>query len=100
VGSFPLLPVLKKKKAHKDADAGDLQMTSHPPGGASALLAATNKQIFQLGWFCECHRSHCINAQTPDGSMRHLRCTDVGYIMIGSCLMLGWGMIINNIGRR
>ncbi|KAJ9104503.1 hypothetical protein QFC21_001999 [Naganishia friedmannii] len=48
----------------------------HPPGGATALLAASNQQIFDLGWFY------------------------VGYVMTGSMIMLGWGLIINNIGRR
>lgn len=48
----------------------------HPPGGATALLAASNQQIFDLGWFY------------------------VGYVMTGSMIMLGWGLIVNNIGRR
>ncbi|GHJ84845.1 hypothetical protein NliqN6_1247 [Naganishia liquefaciens] len=48
----------------------------HPPGGATALLAASNQQIFDLGWFYP------------------------GYVLTGSAIMLGWGLIINNIGRR
>ncbi|KAF1957654.1 hypothetical protein CC80DRAFT_515770 [Byssothecium circinans] len=50
--------------------------TVHPPGGASAVLAATSPEITEMGWFF------------------------VGLVMLGSVLMLGVGLVVNNIQRR
>ena len=49
---------------------------SHPPGGATALLAVTLPQVANLSWFY------------------------VGDILASSCIMLGWALIVNNIGHR
>ncbi|GAA5937518.1 hypothetical protein JCM10213_007264 [Rhodosporidiobolus nylandii] len=49
---------------------------THPPGGATALLAVTIPQISKLGWW-----------YVPD-------------ILVSSLIMLGWALIINNIGGR
>ena len=53
-----------------------LTNTVHPPGGASAVLAATEPVITAMGWYF------------------------VGLVMWGTTLMLAVGLIINNIQRR
>jgi CBS-domain-containing membrane protein len=50
--------------------------TIHPPGGASAVLAATEPAITAMGWYF------------------------VGLVMWGTTLMLFVGLIINNIQRQ
>jgi hypothetical protein len=50
--------------------------TIHPPGGASAVLAATDPVITAMGW--------------------HF----VGLVMWGTTLMLAVGLVINNIQRQ
>ncbi|CZR50800.1 related to HPP family protein [Phialocephala subalpina] len=50
--------------------------TVHPPAGATALLAATSKDITELGWFL------------------------IPLILLGSSLMLAVACIINNIQRQ
>ncbi|KAJ9115042.1 hypothetical protein QFC22_005370 [Naganishia vaughanmartiniae] len=66
----------------------------HPPGGATALLAASNQQIFDLGWFC----SYFLQTALCDRLDTYwLRVPDVGYVMTGSMIMLGWGLIINKM---
>ena len=49
---------------------------THPPGGATAVLAVTIPQIYNLSWFY------------------------VGDIAASSCIMLAWALLINNIGDR
>ena len=49
--------------------------TVHPPGGATAILAATNTQIINMGWIY------------------------VPFIMLSSVVMLAVALIINNIQR-
>lgn len=48
----------------------------HPPGGATALAAATDPVIVALSW-------HYIPV-----------------VVVSSVVMLGWALVINNIGRR
>jgi CBS-domain-containing membrane protein len=48
----------------------------HPPGGATALAAATDPVIVALSW-------HYIPV-----------------VLISSAVMLGWALLINNLGRR
>lgn len=50
--------------------------TVHPPGGASAVLAATSPEITEMGWYF------------------------VGLVMWGTTLMLIVGLFINNIQRQ
>ncbi|KAF2679559.1 hypothetical protein K458DRAFT_346505 [Lentithecium fluviatile CBS 122367] len=50
--------------------------TVHPPGGASAVLAATSPEITEMGWYF------------------------VGIVMWGTTLMLIVGLVINNIQRQ
>jgi hypothetical protein len=50
--------------------------TVHPPGGASAVLAATSPEITDMGWYF------------------------VGLVMWGTTLMLISGLVINNIQRQ
>jgi hypothetical protein len=50
--------------------------TVHPPGGASAVLAATSPEIIEMGWYF------------------------VGIVMWGTTLMLLAGLVINNIQRQ
>lgn len=50
--------------------------TVHPPAGATALLAATSKDITELGWFL------------------------IPLILLGSSLMLAVACVINNIQRQ
>lgn len=50
--------------------------TVHPPGGASAVLAATAPEITEMGWYF------------------------VGIVMWGTTLMLVVGLVINNIQRQ
>lgn len=50
--------------------------TVHPPGGASAVLAATEPAITAMGWFF------------------------VGLVMWGTTLMLIVGLVVNNIQRQ
>lgn len=50
--------------------------TVHPPGGASAVLAATSPEITDMGWYF------------------------VGIVMWGTTLMLIIGLVINNIQRQ
>ncbi|GAA5870129.1 hypothetical protein JCM8547_006896 [Rhodosporidiobolus lusitaniae] len=49
---------------------------THPPGGATALLAVTIPQISKMGWW-----------YVPD-------------ILVSSLIMLAWALIINNLGGR
>lgn len=53
-----------------------LTNTVHPPGGASAVLAATEPTITAMGWYF------------------------VGLVMWGSALMVAVGLVINNIQRQ
>jgi hypothetical protein len=53
-----------------------LTNTVHPPGGASAVLAATDPVITAMGWYF------------------------VGLVMWGTTLMLAVGLVINNIQRQ
>ncbi|CAE7007710.1 hypothetical protein CFE70_001488 [Pyrenophora teres f. teres 0-1] len=53
-----------------------LTNTVHPPGGASAVLAATDPVITAMGWYF------------------------VGLVMWGTTLMLAVGLIVNNIQRQ
>jgi hypothetical protein len=48
----------------------------HPPGGATALAAATDPVIVALSW-------HYIPV-----------------VLVSSAVMLGWALVINNLGRR
>lgn len=50
--------------------------TVHPPGGASAVLAATSPEITDMGWYF------------------------VGLIMWGTTLMLFVSLVVNNIQRQ
>lgn len=50
--------------------------TIHPPGGASAVLAATEPAITAMGWYF------------------------VGLVMWGTVLMLGVGLLVNNVMRQ
>jgi hypothetical protein len=50
--------------------------TVHPPGGASAVLAATSPEVTQMGWYF------------------------VGLVLWGSTLMLFVGLAVNNVQRR
>ncbi|GAA5886760.1 hypothetical protein JCM5296_006394 [Sporobolomyces johnsonii] len=49
---------------------------THPPGGATALLAVTIPQVSQLSWFY------------------------VVDILVSSLIMLGWALVVNNLGGR
>lgn len=53
-----------------------LTNTVHPPGGATAVLAVVTPQIAALGWYF------------------------VGLILLGSVLMLGVALVLNNIMRQ
>ena len=53
-----------------------LTNTVHPPGGASAALAATYPQITTMGWYF------------------------VGLVVLGTVLMLLVGLVINNLQRQ
>lgn len=53
-----------------------LTNTVHPPGGASAVLAATEPAITAMGWYF------------------------VGLVMLGTTLMLTVALVINNIQRQ
>ena len=53
-----------------------LTNTVHPPGGASAVLAATDPIITAMGWYF------------------------IGLVMWGTTLMLAVGLVINNIQRQ
>ena len=50
--------------------------TVHPPGGASAVLAATEPAITAMGWYF------------------------VGLVVWGTTLMLAVGLVVNNIQRQ
>lgn len=50
--------------------------TVHPPGGASAVLAATEPLITAMGWYF------------------------VGLVMLGTSLMVLVGLVVNNIQRQ
>lgn len=50
--------------------------TLHPPGGATALIAATSKPSAEMSW------------------------KFIPAILVCSLVMLGWACIINNLGRR
>lgn len=53
-----------------------LTNTTYPPGGATAVLAATNAQVMGLGWMF------------------------VPFVMLASVVMLGIGLVVNNIQRQ
>lgn len=50
--------------------------TVHPPGGASAVLAATSPDISAMGWYF------------------------VGLVMLGTSLMLAVALVVNNLQRQ
>ncbi|WWC65409.1 uncharacterized protein I303_108027 [Kwoniella dejecticola CBS 10117] len=50
--------------------------TVHPPAGATALSAAVDPQIVSMGW------------------------TYIPVVLSSSTLLLGWALVINNLGRR
>lgn len=50
--------------------------TTHPPGGATAVLACTNTQIVNMGWMF------------------------IPFVMMGSVIMLAWALIVNNLQRQ
>jgi len=50
--------------------------TIHPPGGATALLAATSREAAELSW------------------------DFIPFVLASTLVMFGWAMVINNIGRR
>ncbi|KAK1236355.1 hypothetical protein PQX77_000388 [Marasmius sp. AFHP31] len=56
--------------------AMQITVTTHPPAGATALLAATNKEIRDLGWYY------------------------LPIILLSSTLALAVALLINNIQRR
>ncbi|KPV77329.1 uncharacterized protein RHOBADRAFT_23864 [Rhodotorula graminis WP1] len=49
---------------------------THPPGGATALLAVTIPQVAKLGWWY------------------------VPLVLLSSLIMLAWALVINNLGGR
>ncbi|GAA6029678.1 hypothetical protein JCM8097_000998 [Rhodosporidiobolus ruineniae] len=49
---------------------------THPPGGATALLAVTIPQVSKMGWW-----------YVPD-------------ILVSSLIMLAWALVVNNLGGR
>lgn len=51
-------------------------LSRHPPGGATALLAVTLPNVYNLSWFY------------------------LGDITAASCIMLAWALLVNNIGNR
>jgi hypothetical protein len=53
-----------------------LTKSVHPPAGATALLAVTSNEIFDIGWFL------------------------IPLILLGSSLMLGVACVLNNIQRK
>ncbi|GAB7347758.1 hypothetical protein MBLNU459_g5307t1 [Dothideomycetes sp. NU459] len=53
-----------------------LTNTTHPPGGATAVLAATNTQIIAMGWIY------------------------VPFVMLGSVVMLTVALLVNNVQRQ
>lgn len=53
-----------------------LTNTVHPPGGATAILAATNSQIIAMGWIF------------------------IPFVILGSVLMLAIALLVNNIQRQ
>merc|ERR1712093_162555 len=56
--------------------AMQLLEVTHPPGGATALLAVTIPAVYRLSWFY------------------------VADIVASSCVMLAWALITNNLGNR
>lgn len=50
--------------------------TVHPPGGATAVLAATQSTVIAMGWWF------------------------VPVIMVGSCVMMAVALVVNNITRQ
>ncbi|KAF2086821.1 hypothetical protein K490DRAFT_42975 [Saccharata proteae CBS 121410] len=52
-----------------------LTSTIYPPGGATAVLAATDEQIVRMGWMF------------------------VPLVLLGSCVMLGVALCVNNVAR-
>lgn len=53
-----------------------LTNTIHPPGGATAIIAATTPAAMQLGWLF------------------------VPLILLGTAVMIGVGCVTNNVGRQ
>jgi CBS-domain-containing membrane protein len=53
-----------------------LTSTLHPPGGATALIAATSIEAARMSW------------------------SYIALILVSTLLMVAWALIINNIGRR
>ena len=50
--------------------------TLHPPGGATALIAATTREAAEMSW------------------------DYIPFVLVSTLLMFGWAMIVNNLGRR
>ena len=61
---------------HRSTDLTALSLRSHPPGGAVALLAVTISQIAEMGWWY------------------------IPMVLQASLIMLGWALLINNVGGR
>jgi CBS-domain-containing membrane protein len=67
--------------------------TTHPPAGASALLAAISPDITELGWSVV---SRSIPQQTLNRPFRYY----LPIILLSSSLILAVALLVNNIQRR
>ena len=67
--------------------------TTHPPAGASALLAAVSPEITELGWLVILH-SHPSRKKLSHPSRYY-----IPIILLSSSLLLAVALIVNNIQR-
>lgn len=68
--------------------------TTHPPAGATALLAAVNEPVYELGWYV-----FLIDVLRHELMIMKLRYY-LPVILLSSTLILAVALLINNIQRR
>lgn len=73
-------------------------LNRHPPAGATAILPTVDKQVYDLGWYCEWTHLYSAASISP-GSSPPVQ-IDCGYIMTEVIIIFAWAMIMNNIGAR
>lgn len=79
-----------------------ITFTTHPPGGAAALLATTIPAVFNTGWCVTSFpfpsaRTFRLESHLPSSLTCRFYVAD---ILICSLVVLGWALIINNVGER
>jgi len=81
-----------------DIDMGFLSMYSHPPGGATALLAVTLPSVAGMGWYASSLLfSFLTETHFSFGNENRFF---IVQIIVNSLIVLGWALVVNNMFGR